>query len=135
MGNKDLFQKVKELALPIGRYVLFGSAPLGIRNLRECADIDIVVTQDIWDKYKARPDWQLDKTRHGNSYLRNGSLELLKDWKPGIWDIEKLIKEAEIIDGLPFVRLEYVVEWKRLNAREKDLKDIEIIENFLRQQR
>lgn len=135
MGNKDLFQKVKELALPKGKYVLFGSAPLGIRNLRECGDIDIVVTQDIWDEYKARPEWQLGKTHHGNPYLLNARIELLKDWKPGVWDIKRLIEEAEIIDGLPFVTLEYVVKWKRLSGREKDMRDIAIVENFLRQQK
>jgi len=43
-----------------------------------------------------------------------------------------LIDGAEIIDGLPFVKLERVLAWKKLNTREKDLKDIEVIEKFLR---
>ncbi len=44
MTNKELFKKVKNLNLPIGDYALFGSAPMGIRGLRECHDIDIIVT-------------------------------------------------------------------------------------------
>ena len=69
---------------------------------------------------------------HGSQYLWNDEIELWKDWKPGQWDIQELIDKAEIIDGLPFVKLEYVVEWKRQNGREKDLKDIKTAEEFLR---
>ncbi|MDP2856193.1 MAG: hypothetical protein Q8N90_03725 [bacterium] len=58
-----------------------------------------------------------------------------KGWKPGQWDIKQLIREAEIIDGLPFVKLKYVLKWKKLSGREKDLKDIETIERFLQTQK
>lgn len=130
MGNKELFQRVKKLKLPVGKYALFGSAPLGIRGLKDCHDIDIIVTKDLWDEYKAK-GWEIKIMSHDSQYLWSDKIELWKDWGPGIWDINKLIQEAEIIDGLPFVKLERVMEWKKLNAREKDLKDIEIIEKFL----
>jgi hypothetical protein len=68
----------------------------------------------------------------GDDYLENGEIELWKNWRPGEWDVQKLIDEAEIIDGLPFASLESVVTWKRMSAREKDLKDVEVIENFLK---
>ena len=131
MSNKNLFQRVKELKLPIGRYALFGSAPLGIRGLKDCYDIDIIVTEDLWNEYKEK-NWKTKIMTHGSQYLWNDGIELWKDWKPGQWDIEQLIREAEIIDELPFVKLEKVLEWKKLSGREKDLKDIEIIEKFLR---
>jgi hypothetical protein len=54
-----------------------------------------------------------------------------RDWHEG-WGVEKMIKEADIIDGLPFVKLEYLIEWKKFFRREKDLKDIELIEEFLK---
>lgn len=68
---------------------------------------------------------------HGSEYLYKDELELWKDWKPGKWDIKELISEAEIIDSLPFVRLENLVKWKKLKSREKDLKDVKIIEDYL----
>jgi hypothetical protein len=132
MGNKELFQKVKELNLPIGEYALFGSAPMGVRGLRECHDIDIIVTEKLWNDYKNKSEWKLMEIREDNNYfegLRNDDIELWKDWWPG-WNVDKLIQEAEIIDGLPFVKLEEVIKWKRFRAREKDLKDVEIIEKF-----
>ena len=130
MSNGDLFQKVKELKLPIGKYALFGSAPLGIRGLKECRDADIVVTADLWNEYKEK-GWEEKTSVGGSCCLRKGEVELWKDWGPGRWEIEKLIEEAEIIDGLPFVRLVTVVAWKKQYGREKDLEDIEMIEKFL----
>lgn len=136
--NQNLFQKVKELNLPVGKYAIFGSGPMGIRGLKGCHDADLIVTEDIWEEYKKKDEWKLNKMHHNNQseYLRfgdeqNGQIELWKDWFPGEWDIKKLIKEAEIINGLPFVKLDYVIKWKKLNGREKDLKDTEIIERFL----
>ena len=55
MNNNDLFQKVKELKLPIGKYALFGSAPMGVRGLKECSDIDLIVSEEVWEEYKNRP--------------------------------------------------------------------------------
>jgi hypothetical protein len=46
--------------------------------------------------------------------------------------VQNIIDKAEIIDGLTFVRLEEVLKWKKMMNREKDKKDIEIIENYLR---
>lgn len=114
----------------MGKYALFGSVPLGIRGLRDCRDIDIVVTKDLWNELKK--NWEIRKIPHGSQYLWNDGIELWKEWKPGQWNIQKLIDEAEIIDELPFVKLEYVIEWKRQYGREKDLKDIETAERFLR---
>jgi len=130
MDNNGLFKKVKGLKLPTGKYALFGSAPLGIRGIRDCRDIDIIVTEDLWNKYKDK-GWEMRTMPHGGQYLINGEIELWKDWKPGEWDIEELIAEAEVIDGLSFVKLEKVLEGKKLSGREKDLKDLEVIERFL----
>ncbi len=130
MTNKDLFQKVKELKLPTGKYVLFGSAPLAIRGLRDCHDIDILVTEDLWNAYKEK-NWEIKTTSLGSPFLCKDGVEMGKDWKPGQWDVAQLIGEAEIIDGLPFVKLGDVLEWKKMMGREKDLEDIKIIEKFL----
>jgi hypothetical protein len=136
MGNKDLFQQLKELKLPSGKYAVFGSGPMCIRGWKDCShDLDIIVTKDVWDEYLGKEGWEVRTMHQGSEYLWNDDLELWKDWGPGQWNIKKLIERAERIDDLPFVRLETVIEWKKLNAREKDLKDIEIIEKFLRSEK
>lgn len=121
MSNSDLFQKVKELKLPISKYALFGSAPLGIRGLKDCYDVDVIVTESLRDEYKSK-GWEVRAMPHGSQYLCNGEIELWKDWQPGQWDIEQLIQEAEMIEGLPFVRLEKVIEWKKIERKRKRFK-------------
>jgi len=41
-------------------------------------------------------------------------------------------RDAEVIDGLSFVLLEEVLKWKKLNGREKDLRDVELIMEYLK---
>lgn len=130
--NKELFEKVKKLNLPAGKYALFGSAPMGVRGLRECHDADIIVLPEIFQVYLGQPGWELKKMWHGSEYLFNDGVELWIDWKPGIWDIAATIGRAEMIEGLPFVSLEDVTRWKELSGRGKDLKDVEIIKRYLK---
>lgn len=139
MGSKELFQKIKELNLPQGKYAIFGSAPMCIRGMRECRDLDVIVTEDLFNEQNEKPGWEIRKTKK-SIYLEKDGIELWKDWGPdwssaGQWDIKGLINEAEIIDDLPFVRLKEVLEWKNILGREKDLRDIEIIEKFLQIQK
>lgn len=134
MSNNDLFQRVKELKLAIGKYALFGSAPMGVRELKECSDIDLIVDEEIWEEYKNKPGWNYQITENGVEHIesQDGKIELWHDWRPWYQDNGRFINDAEIIDGLPFVKLDYVLEWKKKFGREKDLKDIEAIEKFLR---
>lgn len=43
-NNQQKFLLVKQLKLPIDQYAITGSGALGIRNLREIGDVDIIVT-------------------------------------------------------------------------------------------
>jgi hypothetical protein len=130
---EELFKKLKEMNLPKGKFVIFGSGPMGIRGLKEIGDLDVIVTEDIFDDFAKRPDFNLGKKKSNNEYLERDGIEFYKNWHPGDWDINKLIQEAEIIDDLPFVKLEDVLKWKKSKMREKDIKDIESIENYFNQ--
>ncbi len=129
--TRDLFQKVRELHLPFGEYALFGSCPLGIRGIRECNDADIIVSKSLFEKFRGMPGWELRITTQGGECLTRDMIELFWEWRPGVWDIGRLIAEAEIIDGLPFVRLQSVLESKKMRALPKDIPDIEAILEFL----
>ena len=65
-----------------------------------------------------KEDWEAKSFEHSDRvvYLiehKEYPIELYKDWGPGEWDVERLIKEADVIDGIPFVKLEAVLEWKK----------------------
>ena len=128
---QELFKKLKELNLQKGKYAVFGSGPMGIRRLREIGDLDVIVTKDYFNELRNEEGWELKKEEFCD-YLEKNGVELYCEWGPGDWDINKLIQEAEIIDDLPFVKLEEVLKWKKLKGRDKDAKDIELIENYLK---
>jgi len=131
-SSKELFQKIKKLNLPIGEYALFGSAPMAVRELKEAEDIDIIASEKLWRELSQKEEWGKKLSKYGDEYFFDDKIEIYKNWRPGDWDINELIGTAEIIDGLPFVGLENIIKWKKIYGREKDLRDIEIIENFLR---
>jgi hypothetical protein len=133
--NNNLFEKFKALNLPIGEYAIFGSGPMAIRGLREPTDIDLVVTEKFFEELEKSSQWKKEKSCLGSDMLvhREPRLEVeaLTEWMPGVWDIEGLIKNADIIDGLAFVKLEEVLRWKKMRDKEKDKKDTEAIEEYL----
>lgn len=131
---EELIKSVKSLNLPIGKYVLFGSAPIIVKGLRPALhDIDIVVKEDLWNEYQNKEGWVKKPFNDKETYLEwsGKNIEFWKSWGPGEWDVNKIIEEAEIIDGLPFVQLETVLEWKKICARPKDIEDIKLLEKYI----
>lgn len=134
MSNEGLFQKVKDLNFPQEQYALFGSMPMGVRGIRESHDADIIVTESLFNKLKGGGEWKIRLTLRNTEGLINedGDVEILKDWGPGGWNVGELIKGAEIIGGLPFVRLGEVLKWKKLIESEKSQKDVELITEYIK---
>lgn len=129
--QNSLLEKVIKLKLPLGEYALFGSAPMFARGLRkEIHDVDIVVTKKLWEAMQNAPGWRLETATSGDPVLRFEELELFGGWAPGKWDVDELIRTADMIDGLPFVTLKNVLQWKKAFGREKDLVDVRMIEEY-----
>ena len=132
LSKHPLFDDLKKLTLPEGEYAVFGSGPLWVRGIREAADIDIIARGKAWEAVRTKGSVQTKKGL-GIQYIpfANGAIEIYKDWRPGEWNVDELIETAEIIDGIPFVRLDVVIEWKKRRGQEKDLKDLVLIEEYL----
>ena len=130
----NFLQKIKDLQLPAGEFAIFGSGPLAVRNIRESHDADLIVFEKLFEEYKQKSDWKYKGFERDGRYvemIEKDEVEFYKDWRPGEWNIAKLIQESEIINGLPFVKLDEVLKWKKISNREKDKKDILLIEKYL----
>lgn len=118
--------------MSLGTFAIFGSGPLAVRGLKEPNDLDIIVTQSVYEEFRDIKNWTeklfLDGSKH---YLEKENIELWKEWGPGEWNVQELINTAEIIEGLPYVNLHNVLLWKEQNARPKDLEDILKIKEYL----
>ena len=120
------------LKLPVGKFAIFGSGPMTVRGIRESADLDIIVKQDLWEELLGKHTACL----HENpTCLRIGNIEIYADWLDLSDSINEMIDSAEIIAGLPYVQLEYVIEWKTKFGRKKDIEDLELIRKYIDDQK
>lgn len=138
-ANQPMFEAARELDLPLGHWAITSSGPMGIRGIRPINDIDIIVDRTLWDELEAKYGLKYVDGRPkinvpGDMFDINGyaTYPEAEDTDPEKPSMEQQIKEADIIDGLPFVALRYTIYFKRQQGREKDLKDIGLIEEYLR---
>lgn len=134
----DIFTEVHELSFPLGEYVVVGSGHLAAIGFKQIHDIDIVVSEDVFNKciklgWEKLP-WTYPE-RLGQIYLRKGIIEMYldvgtEDFKP---TLEELVARAVIIGNVPFASLNDILNFKRsyLKNNFKHQSDIELIEDIL----
>lgn len=132
----SLFDLLKSLHLPTGDYAIFGSGPLIVREIIPASnDLDIICRGNAWKTVQEEGECEyLSDYDVTVVTMCDGRLTFGSEWAIGDFDINELIDSAEIIDGLPFVRLEHVANYKKISKRPKDLehlKALEALENVL----
>ncbi len=127
MNIKQLTQSVKDQGFPEREYAIFGSAAMAVRGIREAPNIDVIVTDLLWEELLKK------NTPDSEGFIRlPGSVKVSNWWfAPTRKPLLQLIKEAEIIDSLPFVHIEEVLDYKKGLNRDKDKRDAELIEEYL----
>jgi predicted nucleotidyltransferase len=128
----SLFDRVKSLNLPVGDFAIFGSGPLIVRGIIPASnDLDIICRGQAWKRVTAIGELEyLSKYDVTVVTMCDGRLTFGTKWAIGEFDIDELIDGAEEIDGLPFVRLEHVTNYKKISKRPKDLRHIEALKAY-----
>ena len=121
-----LLDSVLRLKLPVGDYAIFGSGPLLARGIiDDVNDIDIICRADAWQQAQELGELvYLDEYDVHVVSIDNQRITIGTSWGIGEFNIDELIDTAEEIDDLPFVRLRYVVEYKKIARRPKDLEHL-----------
>lgn len=131
----EIFRRVEALQLPLGEYVVFGSGPLEAHGIRSTGDVALFVTTVFYRELEAT-GWEERSRDHipGGCLTKDGIYEAYDTWRYGDYNPapEEIIREADIIMGLPFAPLREVLAWKRAFGRPKDEADIALIEEYLR---
>ena len=122
----SFFDEARALNLPLGEYAIFGSGPMVVRGIREGRDIDIIVTKSLFEKLRDRYSEHIheEKLELGKIELSSKCLDYSDE------EIGTLISTAETIEWLSFASLDEVVKFKKRLAREKDIRDIGLIEEY-----
>jgi hypothetical protein len=98
---------------------VFGSGPLIVRGIIDATnDLDVVSRGGAWKKACELGEMVSLEEHDVNvvSFL-DGAITIGTSWAYGNVDFDELIDTADIIDGLPFARLEHVVKYKRIAGR------------------
>ena len=126
-----LFEKLGTLLLPTSDYAVFGSGPLVAHGLlEEAQDVDVVARGAAWERATELGPVLVAALGDPVVRLESGAIEIFSGWLG--WDIDAIIEGAELIDGLPFARLEDVLAFKRAYGRPKDLEHARLLEAYLR---
>jgi hypothetical protein len=128
MKINEFLKNIEELDFPNDKFAIFGSGPLAIRGLREAKDIDLVIKEELWDELAKKYPviGEIDKI------IKLKDIEIHHDWKPWFNDVNEIIDDADIFNGIRFVKLEHVLKFKKAFNREKDKNDVILIEKYLK---
>jgi hypothetical protein len=125
-----LLTELKTLDLPLGHFAIFGSAPLAIRGLRDSHDLDIIVSDELYEKLKIQYSGAEYQSPLG--FLKINDFEISNQWMNDGSQVSKMIDEAEMVNGWLFVTLPYVIAWKTSMGRAKDKIDLEMLNEYLK---
>ncbi len=131
-GEHTIFDVVRSLNLPARDYAIFGSGPLLARGIiDDVNDIDIICRGAAWLQAQELGELvYLDEYDVHVVSIDNQKITIGTSWGIGEFNIDELIDTAEEIDDLPFVRLRYVVEYKKIARRPKDLEHLRLLSDF-----
>lgn len=134
MTPAQIIAQVQNRNLPEGEYLVFGSAPMCMRGIRECEDIDLLVSPRTYEDLKSK-GWKERNTKIGRMLIRE-PFEVSADWKFGAYNpsLKELLPRANVFGGIPFASLEDVIAWKTAFGREKDKTDLRLINDHLRRE-
>lgn len=128
-----LLEELKTLQLPLGEFALCGSAPMAARGLRDVQDLDIIVSENLYQTLKQK--YSDAKYQSTLGPLKINDLEISCTWLNNLDEAKKIIAETEIINDWPFAPLKYVIAYKQMLNRQKDLDDLKLIEEYLLQEK
>lgn len=123
MTKSEVIKRLQELNYATDEYWLVAGGAMVLYDLRESTnDIDLGCTKALAD--------ELEKCGYATSLLPDGTrrisvaedIEIFEKW---------LFDKVEIRDGIPIISLKGLLEMKKSLGREKDRKDIQLIEQAL----
>lgn len=130
-------EELEKIGLSKDDYIIWGSAPLIVRVLKEANDdLDILVKKEVWNKLKET--YEPVNRQVGNienEFIVIDNIDITYR-VAGLWEeITELFNRADKINGYYIFSLEDTVTWKKGTGREKDLRDIENINNYFENKR
>lgn len=131
----NVFQRVKGLNLPKGKYTIFGGGVLEALKIRKGDDTDLVVTKDLYADLKEKGFQEITRL-DGTKSLKGNNFDIAENLNCGGYkaSTKYLLGKSKMIKGLPFVSLDEIIKFKKCRNSKKDKKDLKLIEQYLQSQ-
>lgn len=127
-------ENLKKLNLPTSQYVVIGSGSLAVRGMRDAKDLDAIVTNELWNelikKYPTVIENGVERIQFEND-IEILNLEQSIFGNSKVVSFQEIFEKADVFDSIKFMNLEHLKKIKLELGREKDLRDIELIDEFL----
>ncbi|MFW9871666.1 MAG: hypothetical protein ACFFG0_01100 [Candidatus Thorarchaeota archaeon] len=133
LKNVKHINKFRRLPYPKNKMLIVSSGTLALLGLRKNKDLDIWVTKDLINKISKNSSYRKE-IREGQTYYitKDGNIEL-SDKLYNIKDkVEEQIKRSITIYGIHFQSPEDIIDFKKGIGREKDLRDVKLLEDYLK---
>lgn len=127
----DYISRVKNLKLPKGEFFVCGSAIMDVLGIRKAEDIDILVSPRLYNELENKGWKKHEKYNILQDKDKICGAKVTLDFMKENYSLEEIMPFAVIIDDIPFMSLEMLADAKRQMGREKDLRDIKLIEEYL----
>ena len=99
---------LKELKIPKEDFVIYGSAPMVLRGLKEKNnDLDVLVKKNVWENLSVK----YPNNINGDYIDINGVSFTCKDMSL-LGNVDDVIKKSDVIDGFHILSLAETKNWK-----------------------
>lgn len=134
----DMKKTVGKLGLLSSNSIVIGSGILQALGIRESNDIDLVVTEEVY--FSLKKTGRLKVTlNHGKKILSDDTFEIGMSWFVfgKTYKFEDFKDESVVIDGVRYIKLDFLYRVKKSwlkdkVVRPKDIRDVELIEEYLK---
>ena len=124
LHKEDIIKVLRDMNLPLGEYWITSGAGLVIHGVKEATrDIDLGCTTNLVEQYLRKGCKYRVADDNSKIVEVSDKIEMLENW---------FVDEIELIDGLPVGSLESIKKQKSELGREKDINDIRLIDEYIK---
>lgn len=126
-------ERVKATGLPLDEVVVIGSGLLEQLGMRDAQDIDLVVSEELFDQLAGNTAKYSKQVQHGEERLirDNPPLEIWRSWgSGGVPNFNELYQNGQTLDDVRFVATKTLIEQKKIRNLQKDQDDITWLERY-----
>lgn len=126
LQKKDIIQKLNQLVLDPKQYCVMTGAAMVLHGIKQqTQDIDIGCSDEVYEELQHR-GFKVDRSKKFECIEIDGCIEIFRNWTA-----EKKV----YVEDIPIADIYSIRQYKQELSREKDLLDLALIDEFLKQQK